>query len=134
MVYGCHGWLAIFVLKIKPASLLHNDELRMYWTLLNNPLFLNNEFINTRWSIKKELVKFKGDVTWIYGDEENIIFWKLCNREGLSEFICNISLKCMLQGLQQSAQIMTKNNEEKELKVFRIWLESFLNYSEMYTS
>ena len=106
----------------------------MFWTLLNNPLFSNNEFVNSRWSIKNELVKFKGDVTWIYGHEENIIFWKLYNMEGLSEFMCNISLKCMLKGLQQYAQIMTKTNEEKELKVFRIWLESFLNYSEMYTS
>ena len=64
--------------------------------------------------------QFKGDIAWVYGDEENIIFWKLYNMEGLSEFICNISLKCMLKGLQQYAQIMTKNNEEKELKVFRI--------------
>ena len=40
--------------------------------------------------------------------------------EGLNEFICNISLMYVLRGLQQYPQIMTKNNEEKERKVFRI--------------
>lgn len=132
-MYSCHGCIAIFVLKIKPASLLHNDELRMFWTLLNNSLFLNSELINSRWSIKKELVKFKGDFTWIYEDEENIIFWKLYNMDSLNKFICNISLMYILKGLQHYAQIMTKNNEEKERKVFRIWFGSFLNYSEVYT-
>ena len=105
----------------------------MFWTLLNNSLFLNSELINSRWSIKKELVKFKGDFTWIYEDEENIIFWKLYNMDSLNKFICNISLMYILKGLQHYAQIMTKNNEEKERKVFRIWFGSFLNYSEVYT-
>lgn len=40
--------------------------------------------------------------------------------DSLNKFICNISLMYILKGLQHYAQIMTKNNEEKERKVFRI--------------